>query len=72
MFHGVRDAWMSASETNMADVKELVPEFFYLPEFLLNDNRFDLGKLLDFPLSIFFNSHPMNHRFPNIPFYSHI
>jgi len=27
----------------MADLKELIPEFFYLPEFLLNSNRFDLG-----------------------------
>lgn len=28
----------------MADVKELIPEFFYLPEFLVNSNHFDLGK----------------------------
>ena len=28
----------------MADVKELIPEFFYLPEFLENQNKFDLGK----------------------------
>ena len=27
----------------MADVKELIPEFFYLPEFLKNSNNFDLG-----------------------------
>ena len=27
----------------MADVKELIPEFFYLPEFLQNSNKFDLG-----------------------------
>ena len=27
----------------MADVKELIPEFFYLPDFLTNDNRFVLG-----------------------------
>ena len=27
----------------MADVKELIPEFFYLPEFLINQNHFDLG-----------------------------
>lgn len=27
----------------MADVKELIPEFFYLPDFLTNDNRFILG-----------------------------
>lgn len=30
----------------MADVKELIPEFFYLPEFLVNSNNFDLGKRL--------------------------
>lgn len=29
----------------MADVKELIPEFFYLPEFMVNSSRFDLGKL---------------------------
>lgn len=44
MFHSVREAWYSASKHNMADVKELIPEFFYLPEFLLNSNNFDLGK----------------------------
>lgn len=43
LFHSVRDAWLSASQTNMADVKELIPEFFYLPEFLANQNKFDFG-----------------------------
>ena len=43
MFHSVQEAWLSASKHNMADVKELIPEFFYLPEFLLNSNNFDLG-----------------------------
>ncbi|KAG1679752.1 WD repeat and FYVE domain-containing protein 3 [Nymphon striatum] len=43
MFHSIRDAWLSASKHNMADVKELIPEFFYLPEFLINSNNFDLG-----------------------------
>eukprot|EP01137_Pigoraptor_chileana_P014773 Opistho-2@69840 len=43
MFHSVREAWQSASETNMADVKELIPEFFYLPEFLENHNHFHFG-----------------------------
>uniref|UniRef100_A0A8K9UQS2 WD repeat and FYVE domain containing 3 n=1 Tax=Oncorhynchus mykiss TaxID=8022 RepID=A0A8K9UQS2_ONCMY len=43
MFHSVREAWLSASKHNMADVKELIPEFFYLPEFMLNANNFDLG-----------------------------
>ena len=27
----------------MADIKELIPEFFYLPEFLSNTNNFELG-----------------------------
>ena len=45
LFHSVPDAWRSASESNMADIKELIPEFFYLPEFLVNSNRFDLGEL---------------------------
>ncbi|KAF7272906.1 hypothetical protein GWI33_014343 [Rhynchophorus ferrugineus] len=43
MFHSVKEAWLSASKHNMADVKELIPEFFYLPEFLENSNQFDLG-----------------------------
>ncbi|KAL8607353.1 hypothetical protein ACOMHN_039503 [Nucella lapillus] len=43
MFHSVRENWLSASKHNMADVKELIPEFFYLPDFLLNINNFDLG-----------------------------
>lgn len=43
MFHSVKEGWLSASKHNMADVKELIPEFFYLPEFLVNSNNFDLG-----------------------------
>lgn len=43
MFHSIKEAWHSASKHNMADVKELIPEFFYLPEFLINDNNFDFG-----------------------------
>lgn len=43
MFHSVKEAWLSASKHNMADVKELIPEFFYLPEFLVNANQFDFG-----------------------------
>uniref|UniRef100_A0A8C7KBE7 Neurobeachin like 1 n=1 Tax=Oncorhynchus kisutch TaxID=8019 RepID=A0A8C7KBE7_ONCKI len=30
---------------NPNDVKELIPEFFYFPEFLENQNAFDLGRL---------------------------
>ncbi|XP_058839532.1 WD repeat and FYVE domain-containing protein 3-like [Topomyia yanbarensis] len=43
MFHSIKEAWHSASKHNMADVKELIPEFFYLPEFLTNANNFDFG-----------------------------
>ncbi|CAH8633758.1 unnamed protein product [Heterobilharzia americana] len=43
MFHSVRDAWLSASRHNMADVRELIPEFFYLPDFLINSNHFEMG-----------------------------
>lgn len=43
MFHSIKDAWLSASKNNMADVKELIPEFFYLPEMFQNTNNFDLG-----------------------------
>jgi WD repeat and FYVE domain-containing protein 3 len=44
LFHSIKDNWLSASRNNMADVKELIPEFYYLPEFLINSNKFDLGK----------------------------
>ncbi|KAF5394789.1 hypothetical protein PHET_10214, partial [Paragonimus heterotremus] len=43
MFYSIKDTWLSASEYNMADVRELIPEFFYLPDFLINSNRFELG-----------------------------
>ncbi|XP_052080874.1 neurobeachin-like protein 1 isoform X2 [Mytilus californianus] len=43
-FHSVPGTWKMLME-NPNDVKELIPEFFYLPEFLVNENGFDLGKL---------------------------
>lgn len=43
MFHSIKEGWLSASRNNMADVKELIPEFFYLPDFLVNLNNFDFG-----------------------------
>ena len=36
-FHSVSATWNSLME-NPNDVKELIPEFFYLPEFLVNEN----------------------------------
>eukprot|EP01122_Echinamoeba_exundans_P014023 TRINITY_DN6266_c0_g2_i2.p1 TRINITY_DN6266_c0_g2~~TRINITY_DN6266_c0_g2_i2.p1 ORF type:complete len:3498 (+),score=514.91 TRINITY_DN6266_c0_g2_i2:93-10586(+) len=44
LFHSVSEAWLSASSLNTMDVKELVPEFYYQPEFLKNANHFELGK----------------------------
>ena len=46
MFHSIGEAWESSSKNNMADVRELIPEFFYLPDFLTNKNNFDLGRIL--------------------------
>lgn len=43
LFYSVEKAWSSASSDNMTDVRELIPEFYYLPEFLLNANQFDFG-----------------------------
>ena len=43
-FHSIPQAWKSLYD-NLNDVKELIPEFFYFPEFLTNANGFDFGKL---------------------------
>ncbi|XP_021112606.1 neurobeachin-like protein 2 isoform X4 [Heterocephalus glaber] len=43
-FHSVAAAWQARLESP-ADVKELIPEFFYFPDFLENQNGFDLGCL---------------------------
>ncbi|XP_029926583.1 WD repeat- and FYVE domain-containing protein 4 [Myripristis murdjan] len=47
MFHCVKKEWESASRDTMADVRELIPEFFYLPDFLVNSNHIHLGCLED-------------------------
>lgn len=44
-FHSVAAAWQARMESP-ADVKELIPEFFYFPEFLNNMN----GEQIDFNL----------------------
>ncbi|KAF1745496.1 hypothetical protein MXB_179 [Myxobolus squamalis] len=44
MFHCLKDSWRSAAFSSSADVKELLPEFYYLPEFLTNENKFCFGK----------------------------
>ncbi|QSL65851.1 hypothetical protein MERGE_000130 [Pneumocystis wakefieldiae] len=44
LFYSIEKAWLSSSQENMADVRELIPEFFYLPEFLVNSNNYKFGK----------------------------
>ena len=44
LFYSLDKAWTSASRDNMTDVRELIPEFYYLPEFLVNKNRYDFGE----------------------------
>eukprot|EP00698_Gefionella_okellyi_P006757 TRINITY_DN1619_c0_g1_i2.p1 TRINITY_DN1619_c0_g1~~TRINITY_DN1619_c0_g1_i2.p1 ORF type:complete len:1787 (-),score=398.56 TRINITY_DN1619_c0_g1_i2:43-5403(-) len=44
MFHSIASTWHGASSANLADVKELIPEFFYFPLFLDNLNNYELGR----------------------------
>ncbi|ODN06306.1 Lysosomal-trafficking regulator [Orchesella cincta] len=43
-FHSIDTTWKLASRESNTDFKEAIPEFFYLPEFLKNIQRFDFGK----------------------------
>ncbi|KAK4561347.1 beige protein-like 1 [Recurvomyces mirabilis] len=43
LFDSIGKAWLSASRDNMTDVRELIPEFYFLPEFLVNLNGYDFG-----------------------------
>ncbi|ODQ63408.1 beach-domain-containing protein, partial [Nadsonia fulvescens var. elongata DSM 6958] len=45
LFHSIEGTWKSASQDNTTDVRELIPEFYYLPEFLINSNRYNFGHL---------------------------
>ncbi|XP_025103482.1 lysosomal-trafficking regulator-like isoform X3 [Pomacea canaliculata] len=42
-FHSIRTSWRLSSFESSTDVKELIPEFFFLPEFLVNNEGFDFG-----------------------------
>ncbi|VFQ80423.1 unnamed protein product [Cuscuta campestris] len=45
LFNSIKDTWLSAAgKGNTSDVKELIPEFFYLPEFLENRFNLELGE----------------------------
>ncbi|GAA5901206.1 hypothetical protein JCM8208_002303 [Rhodotorula glutinis] len=43
LFWSVKRAWESASAQNRSDVRELTPEFFHLPDFLVNVNNLSFG-----------------------------
>uniref|UniRef100_A0A4W6FCV6 Neurobeachin n=1 Tax=Lates calcarifer TaxID=8187 RepID=A0A4W6FCV6_LATCA len=41
-FSGIGRAWRNC-QRDTADVKELIPEFYYLPEMFVNSNEYELG-----------------------------
>ncbi|KAJ9645838.1 beige protein-like 1 [Coniosporium tulheliwenetii] len=43
LFSSIEKTWLLASRESMTDVRELTPEFFYLPEFLKNINSYNFG-----------------------------
>ncbi|OHT17051.1 hypothetical protein TRFO_12769 [Tritrichomonas foetus] len=47
LFFSVSAAWDSITSTN-SDFRELIPEFFATPEFLINSDNYDLGTRFDF------------------------
>lgn len=46
VFHSMAETW-ERCQKDSHDVKELIPELFYLPEMFRNDNGFELGKRSD-------------------------
>jgi hypothetical protein len=44
LFHSVPKCFKNAME-EMSDVRELIPEFFFMPEFLININKLNFGHL---------------------------
>ena len=42
-FHSMDRAWKLSSAMSSTDVKELTPEFFYLPDFLVNTSNINFG-----------------------------
>jgi len=46
LFHSIEEAWDNVM-SNPSDVKELVPEFYSLPDFLTNDQALPLGTRQD-------------------------
>jgi hypothetical protein len=48
LFISIANTWESVmKDSNTSDVKELIPEFYYLPTFLENHNNLILGRTQD-------------------------
>jgi hypothetical protein len=43
LFYDIGKTWLSASKETLTDVRELTPEFYYLPDFLVNSNEYNFG-----------------------------
>ncbi|VDK72163.1 unnamed protein product [Litomosoides sigmodontis] len=43
LFNSIETIWRLASFDSTTDFKELIPEFFYLPDFLINKEKLNLG-----------------------------
>ena len=46
LFSSMKSSW-SNCQRDTSDVKELIPEFYYLPEMFVNSNGYRLGRLDD-------------------------
>ncbi|KXJ94184.1 beige/BEACH domain-containing protein [Microdochium bolleyi] len=44
LFFSIEGSWRSAAQDNGSDVRELIPEFFCLPDFLTNVNGYNFGE----------------------------
>ncbi|KAH7037609.1 LOW QUALITY PROTEIN: WD repeat and FYVE domain-containing protein [Microdochium trichocladiopsis] len=44
LFFSIEGSWRSAAQDNGSDVRELIPEFFCLPDFLRNVNEYNFGE----------------------------
>ena len=45
-FHSLQDSYINALK-DFGDVREILPEFFFLPEMYLNSNQYNFGKRHD-------------------------
>lgn len=66
LFNSIEKAWVLASRDNTTDVRELTPEFFFLPEFLVNTNNFELGTMQSGKVSHDVELPPWAHGDPKI------